>query len=95
MSVIKVIEVLAQSNRSWEDAAQQALKEVGQSVRNVKSIYIKDLQATVDNNQITSYRINAKVSFEVDKQAQGAQNAEREMAGATAASARGPKTENL
>ena len=63
MSIVKVIEVLAESNKSWEDAAEQALKEAAKSVRNIKSIYIKDFQAVVENDKITSYRINAKISF--------------------------------
>lgn len=63
MTMLKVIEVLAQSDKSWEDAAQQAVKEASKTVRNVKSIYIQDMEATVDNGRITNYRINAKVSF--------------------------------
>ncbi|MBL8012346.1 MAG: dodecin domain-containing protein [Candidatus Omnitrophica bacterium] len=67
MAVVKVIEVIAQSPKSWEDAAQQALTEVTASVRNVQSIYIQDLQAIVEENKILEYRVNAKVSFLVDK----------------------------
>lgn len=63
MTMLKVIEVLAQSDKSWEDAAQQAVMEASKTVRNVKSIYIQDMEATVDNGRITNYRINAKVSF--------------------------------
>jgi flavin-binding protein dodecin len=66
MAIVKVIEVLAQSERGWEDAAQQALKGASQSVRNIRSIYVKELQAIVENNQIVNYRINAKISFEVE-----------------------------
>jgi flavin-binding protein dodecin len=63
MSIVKVIEVLAQSDKGWEDAAQQALKEASQSVRNIQTIYIKEFQAIVENNQIVNFRINAKISF--------------------------------
>lgn len=63
MTMLKVIEVLAQSDKSWEDAAQQAVKEAGKSVRNIKSIYIQDMEATVDGDRIVSYRINGKLSF--------------------------------
>lgn len=63
MAVVKVIEILAESNKSWDDAAQVALKEAAKSVRNIKSIYVKDMQAIVENGQIVRYRINAKVSF--------------------------------
>lgn len=67
MTMLKVIEVLAQSDKSWEDAAQQAVKEASKTVRNVKSIYIQDMEATVDNGRITNYRINAKVSFVLEE----------------------------
>ncbi len=64
MTMLKVIEVLAESNKSWEDAAQVAVANASKTVRNVKSIYIKNLEASVDNNgKITNYRINAKISF--------------------------------
>ncbi|HZP92212.1 MAG TPA: dodecin family protein [Burkholderiales bacterium] len=63
MTMLKVIEVLAQSNKSWEDAAQVALREASKSVRNIKSIYIKDFEASVENGKIAQYRINAKISF--------------------------------
>lgn len=66
MAMLKVIEVLAQSNKSWEDAAQQAVETASESVRGIKSIYIKNLEATVDNGHISTYRINAKVSFLLD-----------------------------
>jgi flavin-binding protein dodecin len=63
MSIVKVIEVLAQSDKSWEDATQQALKEASQTVRHIQSIYIESFQAIVENDQIVQYRINAKISF--------------------------------
>ncbi len=66
MSVVKVLEVLSQSNKSWEDAADLALKEASKSVRNIKSIYIKDLQGVVTDGKISQYRINAKISFEIE-----------------------------
>lgn len=64
--VVKVIEVLAESNQSWEDAAAQALKKASQTLKNIRSIYIKDFEAKVDKNKITQYRINAKISFLLD-----------------------------
>lgn len=63
MQILKVVEVLAQSNKSWEDAAQIAVQETAKTVRQIKSIYISDLEATVENDRITNYRINAKISF--------------------------------
>ena len=63
MTMLKIIDVLAESDKSWEDAAQSAVQEAGKSVRNIKSIYIKDFEATVDNVRVVKYRINAKISF--------------------------------
>lgn len=68
MAVVKVIEVLAQSDESWEAAAQKALTEASKSVRNIQSLYIKEFQAIVENNQISKYRVNAKISFKVGEE---------------------------
>jgi flavin-binding protein dodecin len=65
MSVHKVIEVLAQSDKGWEDAARQAVSEAGETVKGIKSVYVKDMQGIVENGKITSYRVNVKVTFEV------------------------------
>ncbi len=65
MSVIKVIEVLAQSPDSFDDAVKEALKEASKSVQGIQNIYVKEMQAVVENDQITMYRVNAKVSFAV------------------------------
>ena len=67
MSVIKVIEILANSNKSWEDAAQQGINEASKTLKNIKSIYIKEHSAIVnETNKIVEYRITAKLSFEIE-----------------------------
>lgn len=63
MAMLKVIEVLAESNKSWEDAAQVAVSTAAKTVRHIKSINLENLQATVDNGKIVSYRVNAKLTF--------------------------------
>jgi flavin-binding protein dodecin len=67
MSVVKVIEVIAASEKSFDDAVKVALQEASQSVKNITSVYVKDLKAEVKDNNIVSYGVNAKVSFVVDK----------------------------
>lgn len=67
MSIAKVIEVLAQSEKSWEDAAQEALRQASKTVRNIETIYVKEFQAVVQDNQISQYRINAKITFLVEE----------------------------
>ncbi|WP_299525888.1 dodecin family protein [uncultured Lutibacter sp.] len=63
MSVLKVIEILGNSNVSFEDAVQNVINEVAKTVKNIKSVYIEDMQVTVNNNKIKDYRVNTKVSF--------------------------------
>jgi dodecin len=67
MAVLKVLELLSSSEKSWEDAAQAAVKKASKSVRGIKSINIGNLSAVVEKGKITEYRINAKLSFELDK----------------------------
>jgi len=63
--VVKVIEVISQSEESWEDAAKKAVKAASKSIDNIKSIYIVDMNAKVDGDKIVNYRVNAKISFVV------------------------------
>ncbi|HET8759501.1 MAG TPA: dodecin family protein [Nitrospiria bacterium] len=65
-SVVKVIELLSESDKSWEDAAQQAVSKAGKSLHGIKSIYIKNFEGKVEGNKIVKYRINAQVSFQLD-----------------------------
>jgi dodecin len=67
MAVVKVIELLAQSEKGFEDAIQVALDDAAKTIRNISSIYVKEFQAVVENNRITSYRVNVKLSFLVDR----------------------------
>jgi flavin-binding protein dodecin len=64
--MLKVIEVLAESDKSWEDAAVKAVSQASKSVHGIKSIYIKDFEAKVEGNKVVQYRINAKISFTLD-----------------------------
>jgi flavin-binding protein dodecin len=61
--MLKVIEVLAESEKSWEDAAAQAVQRAGRTLNNIRSIYIENFEAKVEKNKIVRYRINARISF--------------------------------
>lgn len=63
MSVLKVIEILGNSTISFEDAVQNVVTEAAKTVKDIKSVYIKDMQVTVNNNKISEYRVTAKVAF--------------------------------
>lgn len=67
MAVLKVIELLANSDQSWEDAANNAVKQASKSIRKIRSVNVKNLSLTVgDDGTVTEYRLNAKITFEVD-----------------------------
>ena len=65
MAVLKVIEIMASSEKSWEDAAASAVKIAGKTVKEIRSIYIQDMSAVVTKNKITEYRVTTKIPFEV------------------------------
>lgn len=66
MSILKVIEILTSSEKGWEDAAQKAVTHASKTVKNIRSVYVNEQSAVVENNQIVTYRVNAKITFEVN-----------------------------
>ncbi|MBD0367088.1 MAG: dodecin domain-containing protein [Flavisolibacter sp.] len=66
MAIVKVIELMGSSTQSWEDAAQQVINHASKTLRNIRSIYIKEQSAEVENNKITEFRVTSKVSFVLD-----------------------------
>lgn len=66
MAVLKVIEVLANSDNSWEEAAKNAVAHASKSVKNIKSVYINEQSATVEDGKMVNYRVNVKITFEVN-----------------------------
>ena len=66
MSVVKVIELIAKSEVSWENAVKDAVKEASKSVRNITSVYVKDFHCSVENGQVKGYKATVKLSFLVE-----------------------------
>ena len=66
MSVLKVVEILASSDKGWENAARNAVHEASKTIKNIKSVYINEQSAVVSDNLITEYRVNVKITFEVN-----------------------------
>ena len=67
MSIVKVIEVIASSDKGIEDALQKAVGEAGKTIHNIDSVYIKDIKAHVVDGKITTYGIICKISFRLDE----------------------------
>jgi len=66
MAIAKVIEVIAESETSWEEAAEAAVVEASQSIRGIKHLYVKNLSAEVSGDRIVKYRLNANLTFVVE-----------------------------
>jgi len=65
MAVMKVLEIMANSDKSWEDATRKAVKHAAKSVKHIKSVFVQSQSAVVDGDDVTEFRVNLKVTFEV------------------------------
>ena len=65
MSVMKVIEILSESEKSWEDATRKAVKKASKSVNNIRSAWVQDQSVRVEGGKVTAFRVNLKITFEV------------------------------
>jgi flavin-binding protein dodecin len=66
MPIVKVIEVIASSEKGIDDAIQQAVAEASKTVRNIDSVFVKDIKAHVKDGKVASYGCICKISFRVD-----------------------------
>lgn len=63
MAVAKVTEIIASSSKGFDDAVAQGVKRANKTLKGVKSVWIKDQKAIVENGKITEFRVTMKVSF--------------------------------
>lgn len=66
MSVVKVIEIVAQSDKGFDDAIRTGVQEAAKTVKGIKSVWVENFSAKVENGKITHYRVNAKISFLIE-----------------------------
>ena len=66
MSVLKVLEILSNSEVSWEDATKKAIKKASKTIKGIKSANVQNQSVVVEGDEVVEYRINLKVSFEVE-----------------------------
>ena len=66
MAIIKVIEIMADSEKSWSDAANNAVKKASKTVKKIKTVWVKDQSATVKGGKIVNYRVTVKMTFELE-----------------------------
>ena len=65
MAVMKTIEVLSESEKSFEDAIETAVKRTGKTVKNIRSAYVNEMSTAIKGNKIDKFRVNVKITFEV------------------------------
>lgn len=65
MTVLKVIEILASSEKSWEDAVRAAVKMAAKSVKEIRSVYVQDMSAVVKKDEVVEFRVTVRITFEV------------------------------
>lgn len=63
MSVAKVTEIISSSNKGFDDAVEEGVKRASKTLKDVKSVWIKEQKAMVNDGKITEYRVTMKVSF--------------------------------
>jgi flavin-binding protein dodecin len=63
MPIVRSIEVIAQSSKGFDDACREAVKEAAKTLRGIRSFWIKNAECIVENDHITTYRVNGKISF--------------------------------
>jgi hypothetical protein len=65
MAILKVIEILANSTTSWEDATRKAVKEASKTVKDIRSVYVQEQSCTVKDGDVEEFRVNVKITFGV------------------------------
>ena len=65
MAVMKVIEVMSSSEKSWEDATRKAVAHAAKSLKNIKSAFVQSQSVVITDNEVDSFRVNVKITFEV------------------------------
>lgn len=65
MAIMKVIEILSDSSKSWEDATAKGVAKASSSLSGIKSAFVQSQSVTVKNGKVDRYRVNLKVTFAV------------------------------
>ena len=54
-------------SEGWEAATRQAVERASRTLRNIRSVWVKEFEAVVENNGVTQFRVNVKISFELEE----------------------------
>ena len=63
LNFAKIIEITAESQESFEDAIRLGIERAAKTVDNIKGAWVKEQQVTIENNQVSKYRVDLKITF--------------------------------
>ena len=67
MSIARITEISATSEKSFEDAIQSAVNRATKTLRNVRGAWVKEQQIKIDNGKIVEYQVNLMITFILDE----------------------------
>ncbi len=67
MALLKVIEIMGDSSKSFDDAIETAVSDASATVKGIRTAWVKDQSVTIKKGKISGYRVNLKISFEVER----------------------------
>jgi dodecin len=67
MSVVKFLELSGQSPNGYEDAIREAVERASSTLRNIRSVWIKEFEAVVENDKVSQFRAVVKIAFELEE----------------------------
>jgi flavin-binding protein dodecin len=65
-SIVKVVEVIGESPKSFDDAVRNAVRESAKTIKNIKSVWVDNMSGVVEGGEIATFRANVKVSFKIE-----------------------------
>ena len=75
MAIVKFIELSGRSSESFEDAVRQTVERASQTIRNIQSVWVKEFEGVVENNQVTQFQVVVKIAFLLDEGADAGSDA--------------------
>jgi len=76
MAVMKSVQIMSESSKSFEGAIETAIARMGKSVKNIRSANIQNQSVTIKKNKIDKYRVNMMITFEVGGESKPKKKAE-------------------
>ena len=65
--VVKILELVGSSEKSFSDAVRNAVKTAADSIRGIQGVEVLNSNATVENGELTMYKVHCKIAFLIEK----------------------------